>query len=114
MNIPYILILKIKFRYPYGMWQYIHTGRVNGIDTAVDLNYCYENYPAMMKTAGLNGYIRPGNIKYTSHTVATDESLWGIAEKYLGSGLRYPEIKALNNLQTDTIYTGQILKIPPK
>ena len=92
------------------MWQYSHTGRVNGIDTAVDLNDCYE----MMKTAGLNGYTKPDDVNYIRYTVATDESLWAIAEKYLGSGLRYTEIKALNDLQTDTIYTGQILKIPSK
>jgi len=38
----------------------------------------------------------------------------GIAEKYLGNGVRYPEIKKLNNLDSDTIFTGQVLKIPEK
>ena len=33
-------------------------------------------------------------------------------EKYLGSGVRYKEIKALNGLDGDTIYSGQKLKIP--
>ena len=28
----------------YGMWQYSSTGKVKGIDTAVDLNYCYIDY----------------------------------------------------------------------
>lgn len=107
-------VKQTTFRYPYGMWQYSHTGKINGVDTVVDLNYCYEDYPEAMRAAGLNGYIKPDGTKYTEHTVVDNESLWVIAEKYLGSGLRYPEIKTINMLKSDTIYTGQILKIPPK
>lgn len=49
---------------------------------------------------------------YRVHTVVKGDILWGIAEKYLGSGVRYKEIKALNGLDGDTIYSGQKLKIP--
>ena len=40
------------------------------------------------------------------------DTLWGIAEKYLGSGILYKEIKTLNCLDRDTIYSSQKLKIP--
>ncbi len=51
-------------------------------------------------------------VTYRIHTVAKGDTLWGIAEKYLGSGAHYKEIKTLNGLDTDTIYSGQKLKIP--
>ena len=47
-----------------------------------------------------------------THTVAAGESLWSIAAKYLGNGSRYKEIKQLNRLGNDTIYPGQVLKLP--
>ena len=47
-----------------------------------------------------------------NHTVKKNETLWGIATKYLYSGLRYTDIKKLNGLTSDIIYVGQVLKIP--
>lgn len=44
---------------PVGMWQYSSAGRVSGINGNVDMNYCYEDYPTLIKTAGLNGYTKP-------------------------------------------------------
>lgn len=49
---------------------------------------------------------------YTIYTVVKNDCLWDIAEEFLGSGARYPEIKELNGLKSNTIYTGQKLKIP--
>ncbi|MFP3153364.1 LysM peptidoglycan-binding domain-containing protein [Lachnospiraceae bacterium ZAX-1] len=40
------------------------------------------------------------------------DSLWGIAQKLLGNGTRYTEIVKLNALTSNTIYSGQKLKIP--
>lgn len=40
------------------------------------------------------------------------ESLWDIAEQHLGSGERYTEIKAMNNLKSDILRAGMVLKIP--
>lgn len=48
------------------------------------------------------------------HTVSKNDTLWKIAIRYLGRGDRYPEIRKLNNLKSDVIYTGQKLKIPNK
>lgn len=49
---------------------------------------------------------------YRIHTVVKGDTLWDIAAKYLGNGTRYPEIKTLNNLKSNTIYSGWKLKIP--
>ena len=51
-------------------------------------------------------------VEYRIHTVVKGDTLWEISKKYLGDGSRYPEIKALNNLTSNYIYTGWKLKIP--
>lgn len=53
-----------------------------------------------------------GTTTYRVHTVAKGDTLWGIAVKYLGNGTRYKEIKFLNGLTSDVIFSGQKLKIP--
>lgn len=40
----------------YGMWQYSLTGVVSGIAGEVACNYCYDDYPDIMKSAHLNGF----------------------------------------------------------
>ena len=49
---------------------------------------------------------------YRTHTVVKGDTLWDIAERYLGKGSRYSEIKTLNGLTSNVIYSGQTLKIP--
>ena len=49
---------------------------------------------------------------YRIHTVVKGDTLWEIAEQYLGKGARYTEIKKLNNLTSNVIYSGWKLKIP--
>ena len=49
---------------------------------------------------------------YHIHTVVKGDTLWEIAKKYLGDGSRYPEIKSLNGLTSNVIYSGWKLKIP--
>lgn len=46
-----------------------------------------------------------------SHTVDTDETLWGIAAKY---GITVALLKETNNLKSDIIQPGQVLTIPTK
>lgn len=41
---------------PYGIWQYSWVGKVDGINGDVDLDYAYQDYPAIVKAAGLNGF----------------------------------------------------------
>lgn len=77
------------------------------------------------KLASYNGIANP-NIIYvgqiikipasgvTTYTVKKGDSLWAIAAAKLGDGTRYNEIKTLNGLTSNTIYAGQVLKIPAK
>jgi len=49
---------------------------------------------------------------YRIHTVVKGDTLWDIAKQYLGKGGRYTEIKKLNGLTSNVIYSGWKLKIP--
>ena len=49
---------------------------------------------------------------YIEYTVVKGDSLWGIAQRFLGNGSRYPEIMKLNGLTSTIIYSGQKLKLP--
>lgn len=54
----------------------------------------------------------PDEDGFVWYTVRQGDSLWAIAEMFLGTGLRYPELMAWNNLTDSVIYPGQRLKIP--
>lgn len=48
----------------------------------------------------------------TTHTVVKGETLWGLAEKYLGSGTKYQQLASWNNISSPyTIYVGQVLTV---
>lgn len=47
---------KCAYTGSYGIWQYSSTGSVNGISGNVDMNYCYIDYPTIIKDKGLNGF----------------------------------------------------------
>ncbi len=74
--------------------------------------------------AGINTWVAVDNLTVVkptveqenqrTYTVVKGDTLWNIAKKELGSGSRYPEIVKLNGLKTNTIYSGQILKLPSK
>ena len=103
-----------KTAYSCGIWQYGGTGKIDGISGNVDLNISYKNYPEIMKNKGLNGFKsnQNANKNYFEYTIQKGDTLWHLAQKYLGNGARYEEIKTLNNLSSDTIYAGQTLRIP--
>ena len=80
----------------------------NGDERKEKLGYLYDEVQDRV-----NELLSPVTPK-TEHTVVRGDTLWGIAEKYLGSGHRYPEIVDLNQLDTLIIQIGQKLKIPTK
>lgn len=43
----------------YDMWQYSDKGKINGIIGDVDMDYCYQDFPTIIKSAGLNGFPMP-------------------------------------------------------
>lgn len=47
-----------------------------------------------------------------TYTVKKGDNLWGIAQKFYGSGAKYTRIQKANNLSGTTIYVGQKLVIP--
>lgn len=57
----------------YGMWQYggetnyIRSNRIAGV--VCDQDYCYKNYPSIIKNAGLNGYTTSGENAATAAPV---------------------------------------------
>lgn len=50
--------------------------------------------------------------KYSIYVVKSGDSLWSVAKETLGSGMKYTVIKEYNNLTSNYIYKGQVLKIP--
>ena len=40
------------------IWQYSSKGSVDGISGNVDLDYCYVDYPTIIKNGGFNGYTK--------------------------------------------------------
>ena len=55
------------------IWQYSSTGRINGISGDVDLDYCYiEDYPAKIKSLGLNNLGSSSTVNETTKPSTTD------------------------------------------
>jgi LysM repeat protein len=53
--------------------------------------------------------------RYRTHTVVSGDTLWGIAQKYLGSGARWPEIWALSHFRSgnpNLIFPGEVAVLP--
>jgi len=48
----------------------------------------------------------------TVYRVQPGDCLYAIAQKLLGSGDRYPEIKAFNGMTTNILLPGQRIRIP--
>ncbi len=59
--------------------------------------------------------VRPSKKAESSYVIKKGDTLWGIAQKYLGKGSRYSEIAKLNGiLNPNIIKTGQIIQLPEK
>lgn len=55
----------------YDIWQYSDTGRISGIIENVDMDYCYKDFPAIIKAAGLNGFSKQNTAPPTEKPVET-------------------------------------------
>lgn len=56
----------------YGIWQYSSVGHVDGINTVVDMNYCYLNYPLLVSPETYTGIVTtyPQSAAATTTTTA--------------------------------------------
>lgn len=93
-----------KIAINYGT-NYNYLAEINNISNA---NLIYAGQKIIVPSVNKNSN------KYIMYTVVSNDSLWSIAQAHLNDGTRYKEIKSLNNLTSDTIYPGQVLKIPNK
>ena len=89
---------------------YVHS--VSG--DCVVINESEDGKNAIMSPVNINdlALVTTPQDNYRIHTAVKGDTLWDIAVKYLGKGSRYPEIKELNGLTSNVIYSGQKLKIP--
>lgn len=47
---------ELNFDKDYDMWQYSSTGWVEGVPSVVDMNYCYADFPMIIREAGKNNF----------------------------------------------------------
>lgn len=66
---------RLNYNGSYDIWQYSSTGRVNGISTNVDIDYCYTDFPSIIKQRGKNGY--PSTTTKNITAVAGDTFIHG-------------------------------------
>lgn len=62
---------KLNYSSPYGIWQNSSTTRVNGISGNVDHDWCYVDYPKLIKERGKNGYQPSVNRVAATHSCYT-------------------------------------------
>lgn len=55
---------------------------------------------------------QPEPVNPGTYTVVAGDTLWGIAERFLGAGEKYIQIMSANGLKDSWIYPGQVLVIP--
>ncbi|MBE6152800.1 MAG: LysM peptidoglycan-binding domain-containing protein [Firmicutes bacterium] len=93
---------------PYGMWQYTSNGTINGINTRVDMNVAYKDYPKIIRDNNLNNL--ESELLEITYTVVKGDSLWKIGNMY---GVKWIDIAKLNNIKIPYIIKpGQVLRIP--
>ena len=85
-------------------------------DTAENVQYLQDNYKRLAEAvvravANYKGipYTSPGGVQSSAYTVKVGDSLYSIALKY---GISVDELKNANNLTSNIIMVGQVLRIP--
>lgn len=63
---------------PHGIWQYSPRGRIDGISTDVDLNYCYVDYPKIVGVNPKDGKL-PETTAVTTTTIKNDNRTTTVA-----------------------------------
>ena len=109
----------------HGVWQYTSSGKVNGINGNVDMNFAYKDYINIMKKNGLNGFSKVENHENSQKTdekpVSTEKSwknyvikkgdtLSEIASRF---GTTVNELANKNGIKNpNLIYAGTTILVP--
>lgn len=96
---------------------YVYTVEGNTSDAVHERTYRIDDpyiigYGVPSYADNVKADIKDNDTGYQTIEVKKGDTLWGIAEKYLGSGSRYREIMSLNSLTSVTIHPGLVLSIP--
>jgi len=96
---------------------YVYTVEGNTSDAVHERKYLLNDpyiigYGVPSYADNVKADIKDNDTVYQTIEVKKGDTLWGIAEKYLGSGSRYREIMSLNSLTSATIHPGLVLSIP--
>ncbi|MDR1241049.1 MAG: LysM peptidoglycan-binding domain-containing protein [Oscillospiraceae bacterium] len=124
-----------------GIWQHSNSGNVPGIGNNINLDISYKDYESLIESEGMNMPVgnlqpittsmppvgdlnlnpNPNNLPPIQDSVENEpviyrvkpgDTLWSIAQRFLGSGHKCKDIQTFNNLSNETIHAGQTLMIP--
>lgn len=92
---------KCTYRGDYAIWQYSDKGRVTGINAAVDMNYCYVDYPAIIGGEKIVEHIEDEDVhnQFESYKVKITASVLNVRK---GAGISYPIV---TTVKKDEVYT---------
>lgn len=93
----------------YGIWQYTSTKRIGGIGNImrnVDCNWCYKDYPTIIKAAGLNGFKRPEGMLDTKPVTSTTEPTTSTKP-----ATTKPSTSTSSNTSKDKYTAGQVVNL---
>ena len=93
------------------------------VDSGEDVNYTisfkeYKNITVRTTQTASSNAVNGQNQAVSgsmpkSYVVVKGDTLWGIARRFLGEGIRYKELAKYNNIQNpNLIFPGQVVKIP--
>ena len=96
---------------------YVYTVEGNTSDAVHERKYLLNDpyiigYGVPSYADNVKADIKDNDTVYQTIEVKKGDTLWGIAEKYLGSGSRYREIMSLSKITSTTIHVGQSLTLP--
>lgn len=95
-------------------WQKLHGDSMKQFRADVAAMLGKVSEPVVTKPAAKEEPKAQAATAFTTYTVKKGDNLWRIAQKLLGSGNKHNDIKSLNNLKSDKLQVGQVLKIPMK
>ncbi|BED91721.1 MAG: LysM peptidoglycan-binding domain-containing protein [Candidatus Improbicoccus pseudotrichonymphae] len=102
----------------FSIWQKGNSGRIPGIGDNVNIDIAYKDYDSIIKNTSSDNINQNTNeapknkTDFVEYIVKPGDTLWSIAQKFLGRGQDYRKIINKNSMLGNEIYAGQKLKIP--